>query len=74
MDRDTMEFFQTLFDSLKREMHQEFDDLRARLDRMEAREDRQGGEAASKEYVSRCVLEDPGHPGGRRAAGLPGAG
>jgi len=38
-----MEFFQTLFDSLKREMHQEFDDVKARLDRMEARHDRQGG-------------------------------
>lgn len=45
-----MEFFQTLFDSLKREMHQEFDrvwqefsDVKARLDRMEARQDRQGG-------------------------------
>jgi hypothetical protein len=43
MDRDTMEFFQTLFDSLKREMHQEFDDVKARLDRMEAHQDRQGG-------------------------------
>jgi hypothetical protein len=32
-----MEFFQTLFHSLKREMHQEFDDIKARLDRMEAR-------------------------------------
>jgi hypothetical protein len=67
MDRHSNGVFQTLFDSLKREMHQEFDDLRARLDRMEARQDRQGGEAASKEYVSRCVLEDPGHSGGRRA-------
>jgi len=38
-----MEFFQTLFDSLKREMRQEFDDVKARLDRMEARQDRQGG-------------------------------
>jgi hypothetical protein len=37
MDRDTMEFLQTLFDSFKREMHQEFEDLFARLDRMEAR-------------------------------------
>jgi hypothetical protein len=43
MDRDTMEFFHSLFDSLKREMHQEFDDVKARLDRMEARQDRQGG-------------------------------
>ena len=45
-----MEFFQSLFDSLKREMHQEFErvqqqfeDVKARLDRMEARQDRQGG-------------------------------
>ena len=38
-----MEFFQTLFDSFKREMHQEFADVKARLDRMEARQDRQGG-------------------------------
>jgi hypothetical protein len=37
MDRDTMEFFQTLFDSFKREMHQEFENLFNRLDRMEAR-------------------------------------
>lgn len=43
MDRDTVESFVTLFDSLKREMHQEFDDVKARLDRMEARQDRQGG-------------------------------
>jgi len=50
MDRDTMEFFQSLFDSLKREMHQEFgrvneqlEQVKARLDRMEARQDRQGG-------------------------------
>jgi hypothetical protein len=28
MDRDTMEFFHTMFDSLKREMHQEFEDGR----------------------------------------------
>jgi hypothetical protein len=41
MDSETGEFFQTLFDSLKREMHQEFDDVKARLDRMEARQDRQ---------------------------------
>jgi len=45
-----MDFFQGLFDSLKREMHQEFErvshefaDVKARLDRMEARQDRQGG-------------------------------
>jgi len=45
-----MEFFCTLFDSLKREMHQEFAnvneefaDVKARLDRMEARQDRQSG-------------------------------
>ena len=38
-----MEFFQGLFDSLKREMRQEFGDVKARLDRMEARQDRQGG-------------------------------
>jgi len=38
-----MEFFQTLFDSLKHEMHEEFTDVKARLDRMEARQDRQGG-------------------------------
>jgi len=50
MDRDTMEFFQTLFDSLKREMNHgfedvrhQFEDVKARLDRMEARQDRQGG-------------------------------
>ncbi|MGA2595291.1 MAG: hypothetical protein ABSH32_35810 [Bryobacteraceae bacterium] len=50
MDRETMDFFQTLFDSLKREMHQEFgrvneqlEQVKARLDRMEARQDRQGG-------------------------------
>lgn len=50
MDRGTMAFFQTLFDSLKREMHQGFEDVRqqfehvnARLDRMEARQERQGG-------------------------------
>ena len=44
MDRDTVEFFETLFDSLKREMHQEFDDVKARLDRMEAR----GGRAMAR--------------------------
>ena len=38
-----MEFFGTLCDSLKREMHEEFSDVKARLDRMEARQDRQGG-------------------------------
>ena len=45
-----MEFFQTLFDSFKREMHQEFgrvneqlEQVKTRLDRMEARQDRQGG-------------------------------
>ena len=32
-----MEFFQTLFDSFKREMHQEFESLLARLDRREPR-------------------------------------
>jgi hypothetical protein len=37
MDRDTMEFLQTLFDSFKREMHQEFENLFARLDRMKTR-------------------------------------
>lgn len=36
MDRDEKEFFQTLFDSLKREMHQEFDNLFARLDSLES--------------------------------------
>jgi len=43
-----MEFFQSLFDSLKHEMHQEFErvwqefaDVKARLDRMEASQDRQ---------------------------------
>lgn len=40
MDRDTTEFFQTLFDSLKREMHQEFDAAKARLERMDARQER----------------------------------
>jgi len=40
MDRDTTEFFQTLFDSLKREMHQEFDAAKARLARMDARQER----------------------------------
>ena len=38
-----MEFFQTLFDSFQREMHQEFERVNARLDRMEARQERQGG-------------------------------
>ena len=42
MDRDTMEFFQTLFDSFKREMHQEFENLFARLDRMKTRTEPQG--------------------------------
>jgi hypothetical protein len=37
MDRDTMEFFQTLFDSFKREMHQEFENLFARLDSLKTR-------------------------------------
>jgi len=37
-----MDFFQGLFDSLKREMHQEFAEVKARLDRMEARLDCQG--------------------------------
>ena len=36
-----MDFFQSLFDSLKREMHQEFAGVKARLDRMEARQNRQ---------------------------------
>jgi hypothetical protein len=61
MDRETMEFFQTLFDSLKREMHQEFErvweefgDVKARLDRMEARQDRQGGccKAAAGQWLA----------------------
>lgn len=56
-----MEFFQTLFDSLKREMHQEFErvweefgDVKARLDRMEARQDRQGGccKAAAGQWLA----------------------
>jgi hypothetical protein len=42
MDRDTVEFFQSLFDSFKREMHQEFENLFARLDRMETRTEPQG--------------------------------
>jgi hypothetical protein len=42
MHGEVMDFLQGLFDSLKREMHQEFADVKARLDRMEARQDRQG--------------------------------
>lgn len=37
MDSDTAEFFPTLFDSFKREMHQEFESFFARLHRIEAR-------------------------------------
>jgi len=37
-----MEFFQTLFDSFKREMRQEFENLFARLDSMQARPEPQG--------------------------------
>lgn len=42
MDREVMDFFQGLFDSLRCEMHQEFAGVKARLDRMEASQDRQG--------------------------------
>ena len=36
MDRDTMEFLQTLFDSFTREMHREFEHLSGRFHRIEA--------------------------------------
>jgi hypothetical protein len=42
MDRDTMDFFQALFDSFRREMHQEFENLFARLDSIRARPEPQG--------------------------------
>jgi len=37
MDREEREFFLALFDSFQREMHQEFDRVFARPDRIEAR-------------------------------------
>lgn len=59
-----MEFFETLFDSLKREMHQEFErvkqefnDVKARLDRMEARQDRQGGLLQGRSRAMTRVIE-----------------
>jgi len=57
LDRETVDFFEHLFDTLKREMNERFDRLEARMDRSEARLDRQGGFLQSGSRFAARMIE-----------------
>jgi hypothetical protein len=66
MDRDTMEFFPDVVRLAQARDAPEFDDVKARLDRMEARQDRQGGLLQGGGRAMARVIEWTERDGGTR--------